>query len=441
MKKTSTLNLILLALLVAILWLAGACYAPTVPAPAVDATGIAGKTDKPMPPAEETPIVSQPVKMKKPNPELALPQSLPTDALPGPLPEGVESQAPPALSGADLLFFNGRLGTWSPGEEQVHPVEWPSVAILCPWLAPDGHTLYFSDGEGAKVVDLSNPQPPQLIIAHQTEDENPARHRRFCVVDRTPDGERLLFQGLDRWWYLLGIMDQERGVGALVESPFGPPGEPWHCPGDGVWGDNSTVVLSGYSTGRCRQNPGLFTVQWGEALVPTVVLSGTLPALGDEPVKKAGAWQLVRSPDDGKVAFWFDEDWARQDGAFLTQSLNVIDSDGNNVQQLVESVPGRNGPVAWAEDSQSLYYLSSEPFDTLDPHRWQLHRWDLGKKEDAIVWEFEARHAILSGPVQGNQLLVSTLADDIGSNVYAFDLTNGDIWAGPANAMILSWLG
>ncbi|MFN2168591.1 MAG: hypothetical protein ACK2U9_20340, partial [Anaerolineae bacterium] len=236
---------------------------------------------------------------------------------------GIVTDAPPAVpaaAGQDrLLYADQTLHVWHVDDARDENLNWPPVAIDCPWLAPDGHTLFFSDQEGAKRVDLRAPEPPQLLVEHFTSDPNEARHRHFCVRGVSDDGQKLLLQASDNHWYQWGVLDQDTDALQVVESPFGPPGEPWYCPGAALWGQDGTLFVSGYSAGRCNQFPGLHVTHWGEPLVPTPVVTSTLPSLAGHPKQMGGAWSLSRSPDGSQVAFWLDEDWAREDGTFLSR--------------------------------------------------------------------------------------------------------------------------
>lgn len=365
-------------------------------------------------------------------------------APPEPLPAGKVEDAPPAVPvsepGERLLYLDQTLHIWRPDEGRDENLGWPSVAVECAWLAPDGHTFYFSDDEGVKRTDLAQPESPQLLLPHYTTDKNPARNRRFCVAGQSDSGQLLLVQARDQRWYQWGVLDPASGAVRAVESPFGPPNEPWYCPGGAVWGQGATLFVSGYSVGACNQAPGLYTTQYGQPLAPTAVLTGTLPALGARPVQRAGAWQLTRSPDGQHVAFWFDQDWASQDGQFLTQALYVVDADGANPRKLSAPVAGRNGPPAWSADSRSLYYAAPQAFDVLDPQPWQIHRIDLANGQDQVVAELPARFIILAETERGGKLLLLTLTDAFDYQMHLLDLTTGEMENGPARVAPIGWL-
>lgn len=402
--------------------------------PAPDVTPAPPDEKLKIPPVEPTPLEE--------------PQARPTPSYFEPprsqLPAGEVIAPWPGISpddiGRGLLYLDQTLHVWHVDEQAVDDLGWPDVAIECPWLAPDGRTLYFADEVGVKSIDLTQPMTPTLVLNHYTVDDNPARHRRFCILGQSDSGQLLLLQARDARWYQWGVTPLDGSVVRVVESPVGPPGEAWTCPGAAVWGADGTLLLSGYSTGPCVQFPALYKTEWGRPLAPTEILTGTLPAVGDGLPAKAGATQLTRSPDGSRVAFWFDEGWAIPEARAVEQALYSVDSDGANTERLLGPLPGQNGPLAWSADSQALYYLSSEPFDTLEPHPWQVHRLDITSGASKVVAEIVARQALLFGPELDGRLSLFTLNDEF---VYAFhvlDLATGDLQNGPAQVTAIDWL-
>lgn len=365
-------------------------------------------------------------------------------APPPTLPAGKIEAAPPAApataKGLQVLYLNQTLHIWHPDEARDEDLGWPKAAIECAWLAPDGHTFYFSDDEGVKQTDLATPQPPRLLLQHYTTDKNPARNRRFCVAGQSESGKLLLVQARDQRWYQWGVLDPANGTVRVVEAPFGPRNEPWYCPGGAVWGQEATLFVSGYSAGTCNQAPGLYTIEYGQPLVPASVLTGTLPALEGRPIQKAGAWQLTRSPDGSQVAFWFDQGWATEDGQFMSQALYVVNADGTNPRKLTQPVAGRNGPPAWSADGQALHYATAEAFDVLDPQPWQIHRVDVASGQDQVVGELPARFVVLAAPEQAGKLPIMTLTDELGYQLHVLDVASGQLANGPANVKVIGWL-
>ena len=441
MKKTFiliTIGLILLA----------ACAAPPAPAPQVVAdtpvaSEVVAPTSEAMPPKDDpTPAVTEEAVQlggtlpARPTPEFIAP-------LAAPLPVGVVSETlsspVAAADGLRVLYLNGSLHVWDVAAQTDVDLGWPTHAIDCPVLAGDGKTFYFTDQRGVNEIDLTAVVTPTLLVKHYIDDNNPARNRQFCVVGELVDGVNLLMQARDRQWYQLGVLSPETGVLRVVESPLGPPGEPWNCPGGIAWGLDNTILLSGYAVGSCIQAPGLFKVDWGQPLVPSPVLTGTLPALVDRLPQRAGASHLTPNVDHSKVAFWFDQDYAREDGAFLTQALTMIDGTGENPVQLTGPIPGRNGPSAWSADGQSLYFATSEQFDVLDPQQWQIRRIGLNGA-DEVVAEFDARFALLAGPERDGKLLLLLMNDQLTYGLHVLDLASGEILNGPANVAVVGWL-
>ncbi len=443
MKKTlilTTIGLILLA----------ACAAPPAPAPApptVDATPAASEVVAPtsaaMPPMNDpTPTVTEEAVQfggmlpARPTPEFIAP-------LADPLPAGVVSETltspVTAADGLRVLYLNGSLHVWDVAGQSDTDLGWPGHAIDCPVLAGDSKTFYFTDQRGVSEIDLTAAITPTLLVKHYIDDNNQARNRQFCVVGEAADGANLLMQARDRQWYQLGVLAPETGVLRVVESPLGPPGEPWNCPGGIAWGQDNTILLSGYSVGSCIQAPGLFKAEWGQPLVPSPVLTGTLPALADRLPQRAGAWHLTPNADHSKIAFWFDKDYARDDGAFLSQALTVIDGTGENPVQLTGPIPGRNGPPVWSADGQSLYIATSEQFDVLDPHLWQIRRVGLDGA-DEVAAEIDARFALLAGPERDGKLLLLLMNDQLTYGLHVLDLASGELQNGPANVAVVGWL-
>ena len=441
MKKT-------IAVAALALFLAAACAAPPAPAlPAATGTpaavDVATPTREAMPPLEDpTPAATEEAFQlggtlpPRPTPAYIAP-------LAAPLPAGVVSEtltSPLAVAdGLRVLYVNGSLHVWDVTAQTDTDLGWPAHAIDCPTLGSDGETFYFTDQRGVSAIDLTAVVTPTLVVEHYIDDNNAARNRQFCVVGQSADGANLLVQARDRQWYQLGVLSPESGALRVVESPLGPPGEPWNCPGSIAWGQEDTILLSGYSTGGCVQASGLFKTGWGEPLVPSPVLTGTLPALGDRLPQRAGAWHLTPSPDHSYIAFWFDHDYARDDGAFLKQALTVVDGAGDNVVQLTDPIPGRNGPPAWSADGQSLYIATSEQFDVLDPRPWQIRRIGLDGT-DEVVAEFDTRFALLAGPERDGKLLLLLLNDQLTYGLHVLDLASGELLNGPSNAAVVGWL-
>lgn len=402
-----------------------------------------------MPPAiEPTPVIPTPAPNQKLIFTSSPPRPTPTYFAPPAtaLPTGTITTALPTVPtvgpGLSVLYLNGTLHVWRVNAARDDDLGWPDAAIECAWLAPDGHTLYFSDAEGAKRIDLTTPEPPQLLVPHFVSDPNPARHRRFCITDQSDDGSRLLLQARDQRWYQWGVLQEGTQVLRVVESPFGPPGEPWHCPGAALWGQGNVLFVTGYSKGRCNQFPGFHITHWGGPLVPTAVVTSTLPPLGEHLHQLGGAWTPVRSPDGRLVAFWLDEDWAREDGAFFQRVLYVINADGSSPRPLTPALPngGGGGPPAWSADSQVIYYVTSQPFDSLDPHEWQIHRLSVVDGQDEIVQTLVTRHIVIRSPEYRHQLLLQILNDDFDYQLHVLDLNSGELLNGPALVTVLGWL-
>lgn len=409
---------------------------PTAAQLAMSAASEATVVSEPTAPAQadtEAPAISL-----EPTPDFFGPPAVP-------LPAGVITTAPPALpptaAGQRVLYVNGALHVWHVDEQRDQDLGWPNRILDCPWLAPDGRVLYFSDDEGAKRVDLVNPQPPELLLAHVTASPNPARRLRFCVQGQSDDGQRLLVQARDRQWYQWGVLETATSTLRVVESPFGPPGEPWYCPGAALWGQDDVLFVTGYSAGRCNQFPGLHLTRWGAPLAPSPVLTATLPPVGERQGQEAGAWFLARSPDGSQVAFWFDEGWAREDGAFLERALYTVQANGADPLRVGQAAPNGSGLPAWSEDSQSLYYVTSQPFDVLDPHPWQIHRLQVDDGADEVVAGLTARYVALAGPERAGRLLVTTLLDDLARYaVHVLDVPSRQVLDGPAQVQVLGWL-
>ena len=196
----------------------------------------------------------------------------------------------PAISlnplGHNLLYLDQTLHIWHVDEQRLDDLGWPNVAIDCPWLAPDGHTLYFADEVGAKSIDLTQPVTPTLVLKHYAEDDNPARHRRFCILGQSDSGQLLLLQAREAKWYQWGVTPLDGSIIRAVELPVGPPGEAWTCPGAAVWGKDSTLLLSGYSNGPCVQFPALYKTEWGRPLVPMENSDGDVAGRGEQPTRQ-----------------------------------------------------------------------------------------------------------------------------------------------------------
>jgi hypothetical protein len=207
-----------------------------------------------------------------------------------------------------------------------------------------------------------------------------------------------------------------------------------------VWGADKTLLVTGYSTGPCVQFPGLYKTEWGRPLVPTEILTGTLPALAGGLPAKAGASQLTRSPDGSLVAFWFDEGWGVPEARVVEQGLYVVDANGAHPRRLAGPVPGQNSPAVWSADSQHLYFVTSEPFDTIDPHPWQVHRLDIATGQSEVVAELVARHLGLVWPERAGKLPLLILNDDLVYGYHLLDLATGDLQHGPAQVSIVGWL-
>lgn len=430
--------------------LLAACAAPPSPAPTLPAavdtptvTAEVAPTSEAMPPRDDpTPAAADETVplggelLARPTPSYIAPLALP-------LPAGVVSETlsnPVTVAdGLRVLYLNGSLHVWDVSAQTDVDLGWPIHAIDCPALAGDGKTFYFSDQRGVNEIDLTSVVTPTLLVKHYVDDNNPARDRQFCVIGESGDGANLLMQARDRQWYQLGVLTPETGVLRVVESPLGPPGEPWGCPGAIAWGEDNTILVSGYSVGSCIQAPGLYKVDWGQPLVPSPVLTGTLPALADRLPQRAGAWHLTPNADHSMIAFWFDQDYARDDGAFLAQTLTVVDGNGENPVQLTDAIPGRNGPPVWSADGKSLYIATAEQFDVLDPHPWQIRRIGLDGT-DEVVAELDARFALLAGPERDGKLLVLLMNDELTYGLHVLDLASGELLNGPANVAVVGWL-
>lgn len=439
MKKTLTV--------LAGILLLSACVAPPPPAPqTTTATPAAVATSElpapSMPPRDDpTPETTEPAELPLDQPPAQpLTQSTPTAALP--LPPGVVSETlaspiPPA-DGLRVLYLDGGLRIWNVEAGTNDDLGWPAHAIACPVLGEDGHTFYFSDQRGASSIDLTAPVSPTLLVENIADETNMMRSRSFCVTAPSGDGKALLMMARDLHWYQLGVLAPETGVLRVVESPIGPPGEPWNCPGSSAWGQGNTILLSGYSQGSCVQSPGLFRASWGEPLVPSPVLTGTLPALEGRLPTRAGAWFLRPNADHSRIAFWFDKDYARPDGTFMSQALGVVDGAGENLVWLTDGIAGRNGPPAWSADGQSVYIATAEQFDVLDPHPWQIRRIGLDGQEE-VVAELNERFVVLVAPEREGKLLLQLMNDSLGYDTYVLDLATGELIAGPAGWLI-DWL-
>ena len=441
MKKT-------IAFITLTLILTAACAAPPASVPQA-ATATPAATDAVAPTSEAMPPRDDPTPAATEE-GLQLDSTLlprPTPAYFAPLaealPAGVVSEtlASPlvAADGLQVLYLNGSLHVWDVAGQTDTDLGWPAHAVDCLMLGSDGKTLYFTDQRGVSAIDLTAVVSPTLLVEHYIDDNNSARNRQFCTVGQSNDGAALLLQAHDRQWYQLGVLSPESNVLRVVESPLGPPGEPWNCPGSIAWGQEDTILLSGYSVGSCIQAPGLFKTEWGGPLVPSPVLTGTLPALGDRLPQRAGAWHLTPNADHSRVAFWFDQDYAREDGAFLKQVLTVVDGMGDDPVQLTDPIPGRNGPPVWSADGESLYIATSEQFDVLDPHPWQIRRIGLDGA-DQVVAEFDARFALLAGPERDGKLLLLLLNDQLTYGVHVLDIASGEIQNGPAGVAVVGWL-
>lgn len=443
MKKTIifvAIGLILLA----------ACAAPPGPAPVrqvADDTPAAGNAvaptseampprDDPTPGATEEAVQLDGTLPARPTPVYIAPLAVPPPA--GVVSETLSSPVA-AADGLRVLYLNGSLHVWDVAAQTDVDLGWPTHAIDCPALAGDGKTFYFTDQRGVNEIDLTAVVTPTLLVEHYIDDNNPARNRQFCVVGESDDGASLLLQARDHQWYQLGVLAPETGLLRVVESPLGPPGEPWNCPGSIAWGQGNTILMSGYSVGSCIQAPGLFKAEWGQPLIPSPVLTGTLPALTDRLPQRAGAWHLTPNADHSRVAFWFDQDYAREDGAFLAQTLTVVDGTGGNPEQLTDAVPGRNGPPVWSADGQSLYIATSEQFDVLDPQQWQIRRIGLNGT-DEVVAGFDARFALLAGPERDGKLLLLLMNDQLTYGLHVLDLASGEFLNGPASVAVVGWL-
>lgn len=440
--KTICSLLVLAGLLLA------ACTAPPAPAPqAVAGTPAASVAAAPsveaMPPRDDpTPVATEPpVPFLAESPPRPTPGFFPPPA--APLPAGVVSETlsspVAAADGLRVLYLDGGLHVWNVDDASDVDLAWPAHAIDCPLLADDGHTLYFTDQGGVRALDLTAPLTPTLLIEHHVDANNPARNRQFCAVAQSADGENLVLQARDQQWYQLGVLAPGSGQLRVIESPLGPPGEPWSCPGGVAWGEGTTILVSGYSQGSCVQAPGLFRTEWGQPLAPTALLTGTLPALGDRLPARAGAYHLTPNADHSRIAFWFDEDYARADGLFTTQSLAVVDGAGDNLVRLTAGIAGRNGPPAWSADGQSLFIATSEQFDSLDPHRWQIRRIGLDGADEAAA-ELDARFVLLAGPERDGRLLLLILNDQLTYGLHVLDLASGELTAGPNNVTPVGWL-
>lgn len=442
MKKTLVLTAIGLILL-------AACAAPPAPAPqAVDNTpaaveAVVSPAGEAMPPREDpTPAATEPSVQfggelpARPTPAIFAPPA-------APLPIGVVSETLSSpLSAADglrVLYLNGSLHVWDVAGQTDQDLGWPAHSIDCPALGNDGKTFYFTDQRGVGAIDLTSAVTPTLLVEHYVDDNNPGRNRQFCVVGQSTDGANVLLQARDRQWYQQGVLTPETGVLRVFESPLGPPGEPWSCPGSVAWGQGDTILMSGYSLGSCIQAPGLFKAEWGQPLVPSALLTGTMPALTDRLPQRAGAWHLTPNADHSRIAFWFDESFARDDGAFLNQALMVVDGTGETPVRLTDAIPGRNGPPVWSADGQSLYIATSEQYDVLDPHLWQIRRVGLDGTSE-VAAEFDARFAILAGPERDGKLLLLLMNDQLTYGLHVLDLATGELQNGPAGVSVVGWL-
>ena len=360
-----------------------------------------------------------------------------------PLPPGVVTAESPAISGStpnSLLYLDRTLHLWHADQQTVEDLGWPDAAIDCPWLAPDHRTLYFADEAGVKSIDLTQAVTPTLVLKHYTADENPARHRRFCILGQSDSGQLLLVQARDDTWYQWGVTPLDGSVIRAVESPVGPSGEAWTCPGGALWGAGTTLLVSAYSTGPCVQFPGLYTTEWGRPLVPTPILTGTLPALGGGLPLQAGASLLTRSPDGRRVAFWFDEGWAVPEARLADQALYVVGADGSQPQRLLGPLPGQNGPPVWTADSQAVYYVTAESFDSIAPQPWQIHRVVVDTGQDTVVAEIVARRLFFVGPERDGKLSLQIVNDDLNLAFHILDLATGGLENGPAQINVIGWL-
>lgn len=360
------------------------------------------------------------------------------------LPTGNVTAVSPAVSVEgghnSLLYLDQTLHLWHVDEQRVEDLAWPNAAIECPWLAPDKRTLYFADEIGVKSIDLTQPVTPTLVLRHYTEDDNPARHRRFCITGRSDSGQLLLLQARDKTWYQWGVTPLDGTIVRAVESPVGPAGEAWYCPGAALWGEGDTLLLSGYSSGPCVQFPGLYRTEWGAPLVPGAILTGTLPAVAGGLPQQAGASLLTRNPDGSQVAFWFDEGWAVPEARVVEQGLYVVDADGTHPRRLLGPLPGQNGPLAWSADGKALLYVTAEFYDSIDPQPWQVHRIDVASGQDAVVAEIVARRLNVVGPERDGKLSLQILNDDLVFAYHVLDLATGALQNGPAQVRVLDWL-
>lgn len=425
-----------------------ACVAPPAPGPQTTAatpTTVASvpSPDQAMPPREDPTLTATEAAQTLfgVSPARPTPVFLGDPALP--LPAGIVSEtlASPiaAADGLRVLYIDSGLHVWNVDGGSDDDLGWPAHAIDCALLGSDGRTLYFSDQRGLSAIDLTTTVSPTLLIEHFIDENSSARHRLFCAVSQSADGQELTVQARTGQWRQLGVLAPETGVLRVVESPIGPPGEPWSCPGSSAWGQGAVLLLSGYSQGDCIQTPGLFRAEWGKPLVPSPVLTGTLPALENRLPARAGAWHLTPNDDHSRIAFWFDKDYARPDGVFLSQALGVVDGAGDNLVWLIDGVSGRNGPPAWSADGQSVYIVTSEQFDVLDPRAWQIRRIGLDGREE-VAAELDARFVVLAGPERDGKLLLLILNDEFTYGVHVLDLATGELVNGPADVTVVGWL-
>ena len=124
----------------------------------------------------------------------------------------------------------------------------------------------------------------------------------------------------------------------------------------------------------------------------------------------------------------------------VEQALYVADSNGDNPRRLLGPLPGLNGSPSWSADSQALYYPNSEPFDTVEPHPWQIHRLDVATGTSDVVAEIVARQLLLSGSERDGKLSMFILNDDFVYQFHLLDLATGELLNGPAQVTVIDWL-